>query len=67
MSQDSMFDLFRRGEVLPEGRTNEEEAKLIEQQRREDAKKGVADGTSGQSQMADGKTNGAAGSRAAAA
>jgi hypothetical protein len=24
-----MTDLFRRGELLPEGRTNEEEAKLI--------------------------------------
>ncbi len=35
-----MHELFRRGEVLPEGRTNEEEAKLIEQQRREHAKKG---------------------------
>ena len=29
ISQDSMFDLFRRGEVLPEGRTNREEAELI--------------------------------------
>ncbi len=67
ISQDSMFDLFRRGEVLPEGRTNEEEAELIEQQRREDAKKGVAAGTNGQSQMANGKTNGAASSRAVAA
>jgi hypothetical protein len=24
-----MFELFRRGEVLPAGRTNEEEAKLV--------------------------------------
>ena len=24
-----MTDLFRRGEVLPEGRTNEEEVKLL--------------------------------------
>jgi hypothetical protein len=31
LSQDSMLDIFRRGEVLPEGRTNEEEARLIEQ------------------------------------
>ena len=30
ISQDTMFDLFRRGEVLPEGRTNTEEASLIE-------------------------------------
>ena len=30
LSLDSMLDLFRRGEVLPEGRTNEEETRLIE-------------------------------------
>ena len=30
MSRDTMLDVFRRGELLPEGRTNEEEAKLIE-------------------------------------
>ena len=29
MSRDTMLDLFRRGEVLPEGRTNEEELALI--------------------------------------
>ena len=29
ISQDTMTDLFRRGEVLPEGRTNEEEMKLL--------------------------------------
>ena len=29
ISRDTMTDLFRRGEVLPEGRTNEEEARLI--------------------------------------
>jgi len=29
LSRDSMLDIFRRGEVLPEGRTNEEEVKLI--------------------------------------
>ena len=28
-SRDTMTDLFRRSEVLPEGRTNEEEQKLI--------------------------------------
>jgi hypothetical protein len=67
ISQDSMFDLFRRGEVLPEGRTNEEEAALIEQQRREDAKIDLATGANGQSQMANGKTNGAAGGRAVTA
>jgi hypothetical protein len=27
--RDTMTDLFRRGEVLPEGRTAEEEGKLI--------------------------------------
>jgi hypothetical protein len=29
ISRESMFELFRRGEVLPVGRTNEEEAKLV--------------------------------------
>jgi hypothetical protein len=29
LSRDSMLDIFRRGEVLPEGRTNEEEIRLI--------------------------------------
>jgi hypothetical protein len=29
LSRDSMLDIFRRGEVLPEGRTNEEEVRLI--------------------------------------
>ena len=29
LSRESMLDLFRRGEVLPEGRTNEEETRLI--------------------------------------
>ncbi len=28
LSRDSMMELFRRGEVLPEGRTNEEERRL---------------------------------------
>ena len=31
ISRDTMTDLFRRGEVLPEGRTTEEEEKLIGQ------------------------------------
>ena len=30
ISRETMFDLFRRGEVLPEARTMEEEVKLIE-------------------------------------
>ena len=29
ISQSTMFELFRRGEVLPDGRTNEEETRLI--------------------------------------
>jgi hypothetical protein len=29
ISQDTMLELFRRGEVLPEGRTNEEAARLV--------------------------------------
>jgi hypothetical protein len=67
ISQDSMFDLFRRGEVLPEGRTNAEEAALIDQQKREEAKKALAVAANGQSQMADGKTNGAPSGGAVAA
>ena len=33
ISRESMLDLFRRGEVLPEGRTSEEEAELVAKQR----------------------------------
>jgi hypothetical protein len=29
LSRESMLDIFRRGEVLPEGRTNEEEERLV--------------------------------------
>ena len=29
ISRETMLDLFRRGEVLPEGRTNEDEVKLL--------------------------------------
>ena len=29
LSRDSMLDLFRRGEILPDGRTNEEEERLV--------------------------------------
>jgi hypothetical protein len=29
LSRDSMLDIFPRGEVLPEGRSNEEEVRLI--------------------------------------
>ena len=30
MSQDSMLELFRKREILPEGRSNADEARLIE-------------------------------------
>jgi len=30
ISQDTMHELFRRGEILPEGRTSEEELKLLQ-------------------------------------
>ena len=29
LSKDSMFELFRKGEILPDGRSNEDEARLI--------------------------------------
>jgi len=29
ISRDTMFELFRRGEILPDGRTNQDEAALI--------------------------------------
>jgi hypothetical protein len=29
MSRDTLFDVLRRGEILPDGRSNEEEAKLL--------------------------------------
>ena len=29
LRRETMLDLFRRGEVLPEGRTNDEEVKLL--------------------------------------
>jgi len=35
ISQDTMHELFRRGEVLPEGRTSSEEATLIKRDERE--------------------------------
>ena len=43
ISRDTMTELFRRGEVLPEGRTNEEESRLIGQAgSREEEKKLIA-------------------------
>ena len=33
VSRDTMFELFRKGEILPDGRTNQDEAALIGQQR----------------------------------
>ena len=38
ISRETMFDLFRRGEVLPAGRTDEEEARLTEKQKVESGK-----------------------------
>jgi len=35
ISRETMFDLFRRGEVLPPGRTDEEESRLTEKQKAE--------------------------------
>ena len=29
ISRDTLFELLRRGEILPEGRSNEEEARLV--------------------------------------
>ena len=29
ISRDTMFELFRKGEILPDGRTNQDEAALI--------------------------------------
>src|SRR6266446_6541584 len=29
LSRDTMFELFRRGEILPDGRTNQDEAALV--------------------------------------
>jgi hypothetical protein len=29
LSRDTMFELFRKGEILPDGRTNEEETRLL--------------------------------------
>jgi hypothetical protein len=29
ISNDTLFELFRRGEILPDGRTNQDEAALI--------------------------------------
>jgi hypothetical protein len=63
ISQDTMFDLFRRGEVLPEGRTNSEEANLIKSGGQPPAAvKALAptqdapgQGTDTKSQMADGQ------------
>jgi hypothetical protein len=42
LSRDSMLDIFRRGEVLPEGRTNEEGVRLIEKGKAGDGKPEIA-------------------------
>ncbi len=36
ISKDTMFELFRKGEILPDGRTNQDEAALIQQQNSQD-------------------------------
>jgi hypothetical protein len=38
ISQETMFDLFRRGEVLPPGRTDEEEMRLTAQRKNEEGR-----------------------------
>jgi hypothetical protein len=38
ISRETMFDLFRRGEVLPPGRTDEEESRLTAAMRNEKLK-----------------------------
>jgi hypothetical protein len=45
ISRESMFELFRRGEVLPPGRTNEEESRLTAASKREDGGLKMADRT----------------------
>ena len=57
ISQDSMYDLFRRGEVLPEGRTNSEEARLIAAGKSKVEKLNLngAGSTNNKSQMANGQ------------
>jgi len=42
ISRETMFDLFRKGEVLPAGRTDEEEAKLLQKQKTETKKAGTS-------------------------
>jgi hypothetical protein len=44
ISRETMFDLFRRGEVLPAGRSDEEEARLARASQREDGGLRVEDG-----------------------
>jgi hypothetical protein len=47
ISRETMFDLFRRGEVLPPGRTDEEEAKLAKASKPEDGGLKMEDGKTG--------------------
>jgi hypothetical protein len=49
LSRDSMLDLFRRGEILPEGRTNDEETKLIDAEKSDLPPAPRADATSARS------------------
>ena len=54
ISRDTMFELFRRGEILPDGRTNVEEARLIEAGNPK-AENRNPNGSNGKSQMAAGQ------------
>jgi hypothetical protein len=44
ISRETMFDLFRRGEVMPAGRTDEEERRLAAGEKREDGGLKIEDG-----------------------
>jgi hypothetical protein len=46
ISRETMFDLFRKGEVLPAGRTDEEEAGLLQKQKAETEKAGTSNAES---------------------
>jgi hypothetical protein len=65
ISQETMFDLFRRGEILPAGRTDEAEKRLAAGQpelRIDDAGDGFGAGVSGGGSSGGGGGRGAVGS-----
>ena len=47
ISRETMFELFRKGEVLPAGRSNQEEARLVAKSGGEDGRLKMEDGKSG--------------------